>query len=509
MNGAREPGFGAHLGAIMRARRAVSASQRRESPTAWWLKRCLIALGAAWVVLGAFASSVQLTANAQIDPARAAVLFLMGPLGVAALLMAGRLRPEAGLHPLGEARMLLPLSRWQSAMLAVAEDVLSGETVFMLLLGWAPWWAMLAAGENWLTASGWAAAMLAPLVAVTFRQLLVAVQAWAAAASDGPAGAAIRVAVVLVFVVAPFGLGFAAEWLAIGTGDIFSLPLLRWTNSPLAAPTIAGCVAAGLALAGWIRSRRAPRWLRGFAGMLRLYRIATPDASFGSGTPEVAMFRMMVVQATRLSGYRYAVLLMFIFGAFAAVLPEGPGPSLLLFSAFFTPMNALYNVYGGDSRHYVLWLASGRSLSEWTVARQAFHGCHFLLFSVAGITVVGLTGGASAGILGGIAAGSIIALEIALLAGPPISRFVVTPQTMELAVRGRGQSSSRTWVSATLACGTGVVAAALALPAAMLGAGWVGWGVAVLLGAVIVVTRPARGRWTWALRERMALAFRA
>lgn len=500
--------FRSQLLALMLARRRFSAAQRRESPGAWWTKRVLLSVGAAWVLFGSAASAIAIARDTEVDPARAAVLFLLGPIAVASLLMVTRLRAEADGHPLGEPRWLLPLSRWRSAWLATAEDVVSLETAFIAALGVLPWLGTLAAGENWLTPWGWCAVALAPMAAVAYRTLLISVQAWAANASDGGGGVVLRAASILALVLVPFATGAIAELFSAGSADVLRLPLLDAVNHPAAPFGIFAGVAAVAGLGVFIRSRRAPGWLR------KLPRLAAPrwttrGASFAGNRVVAAMLRMMVVQALRQPTYRFATLMVAVFSFITLFFHDGPGPGLLIFHAFVPAIMGMYNLYGSDAGHYTLWLGTGRRLAEWTVARQLFFAAYMAVFSTLAITVLTISGVLDAELSSALVAGGLTALGLGWLAGPAVSRYVLSPQASELGRRRRVGASGRSWVSLAAAAATAAAAIVASAPALLLGWWWAAWPFPLLLGFAILVTRNGEAEWTAELRGRMAQAFRA
>jgi hypothetical protein len=493
---------------MLRARAAVSSAQRRESPGSWWLKRLLLAAGAFWVLSGSLVSSIVLAEDPAQDENRVAVLFLLGPVGVASLLMAGRLRAEAGIHPLGEARALIPLSRRRSAAIATLEDFLSPETAFILVLGWVPWFGMILGGGHWLTGAGWATAFLAPFAAAGFRQLLLSLQAWAAAAAEGVSGLIVRTLAVLLFISLPVLLGLGAQWLSLGTGDLFTLPLLRWANTAGAPPAVFAASALMLLFATWVRSCRAPGWLRALSRISPAVSFASPSVSFRNKRPVFAMARMMAVQATRLTAYRYAVVMLVVTSVIVVAWDGGPGVGLLLFTVYLTPMNGFFNLYGADSRHYALWMVSGRSLEEWTRARQLFYGGYYALFGAIAFLVLGLSGRATATALAGMVPAAVVALAIALTAGPAVSRFTITPMQLEVSTFSRRGTSGRAWVGTLCAGASGGVAAAVTVPWAFLGLWWVSLLVAAAVCVTAIALRSQPRTWSVSLREQMALAFR-
>jgi hypothetical protein len=493
---------------VLRARTAVSAAQRHESPGSWWTKRLLLAAGALWVLSGSFISSIVLAEDPAQDANRVAVLFLLGPVGVAALLMAGRLRAEAGIHPLGEVRALLPLSRRRSAAIATLEDLLSPETAFILAIGWAPWLGMILGGQQWLTPAGWGTAFLAPFAAVGFRHVLLSLQAWAAAAAEGISGLIVRIGAVLLFISLPVLLGVGAQVFSIGTGDLFTLPLLRWGNAPLAPLAVFSGAAVMIVGATWVRSCRAPGWLRALSRVSPAISVASPSVSFRDMRPVFAMARMMAVQATRLSAYRYAVLMLVITSVIVVVWEGGPGFGLLLFTVYLTPMNGLFNLYGADSRHYALWMASGRSLDEWTRARQLFYAGYYVLFGGVAFLVLGLSGRATGVFLAGVVPAAVVALAIGLAVGPAVSRFTITPMELDVSTFSRRGSSGRGWVGTAAAGGAGMAAAAVTVPWPFLGLWWVPFLIAAAACVGCATIRAQPGAWSVTLREQMALAFR-
>lgn len=504
---ASRPAFVTQLRAVLRARRAVSACQRQESPASWWLKRLLIGAGGAALVVGSLVTSFAISLDANADPARVAVLYFLGPVGVAMVLMAARLRPESSAHPLGEARLLVPLSRWRAAFLAVSEELLSVETLFVAALGWAPWLSTLAAGESPLNAAGWCSALLAPAAAVGLRQILLALQSWAMTATEGAAAAVLRVAYVLLFVGLPWLLSAAGRLFNVGDIDLFALPLLAWARSPAAPFAILAAAAAMIGLSAFIRSRRPPAWLRRLSESMRLPRFNAGTVSFGHAGAAVTMFRMMAVQATRIPAYRHSALMFVVFAALALAFRGGPFATIVLATAFYAPISGLYNLYGADSRHYVLWLASGRSLRDWTAARQLFFASYFAVFTVPALAVLA-AGGRRPELVLGLAPAAVLALLIAAIAGPLTSRFVISAHVKEVGRRARPTQSGRSWVAAVCTALTAAGAGGLGVAAAVSGLWWALWLAVPILGVVLGVVRPARTPWTWELRDRMALAFR-
>lgn len=220
------------------------------------------------------------------------------------------------------------------------------------------------------------------------------------------------------------------------------------------------------------------------------------------------MLRMMILQAARRPTYRYAAGL-FILLSGLALVANGVGNGFLFFLAFVQPLMGFFNLYGADSAYYALWLGSGRSLRDWTLARQLFSLIYLGLFGGAGLAVGVWTGTMGAQRLPVYLPLFGEATLVALLVGPAVSRFVVTPQASEIVRAKTSGRSSRSYLSPFA---VGATAVAVGTPGLLLiHLGWwpLNYAIFCALGATVAIARTYRRAWTHGFRERLATAFRA
>ena len=502
------PGFPRELKALIRVRQAISRAQREQGPAGWWIKHSLLTGVAVLFVLGAFIGGWGISGDAHLDRDKAATLFLFAPITAAGFLLFIQMGDRPGAHPIGELRGYLPISRRRSALLRLAEDTLTPGTVFIFAYGWASWVGMLVAGEHWLNAGGWVCVALLPVLAVAARHAVWAFQGWALEAASGTTAAFTRMALA----VGPVGVAWVAvtaQGARLGGNGTFDWPLLNFVNSTAGPLLTLAAAAATLALALWMRTWRPLRISFHLPNPLgRRRRGSGRGVRFRGGRPELVMLRMMLVQATRQSSFRYTALMLVLLGGLGTILPTGTGVVLVLLSGFIGPVTNFYNLYGADSKAYQLWLGSGRTLGEWTRARQLFTLCHTALFVYGGGLILLLGGTIPAHAAPGLLALPIATGAIGVLAGPMLSRFVLSPHSTEVGFRSRTNSSSRGFFATAAAVSTGIAVLAPGVPIAFTSFWWLDWAAAIVLTAAVFVAGPSSAVWTPQLRTKMASAFR-
>ncbi len=503
---ARAGGFQYQLAALLRARRAVSNQQRREGPASWWASRTLVAGLAALLVLGLLGFGTA-AAGSERDPGRTAVIFLLAPWVATGYLTFGQLQAASQGHPLGPTRNLMPLSRRRSAALAMLERLLAPSALAVWMIGVAPWIGLWLGGGGWLSGAGWMSVVLLPLVPLAAREPLLGFQQYITAAVRGLIPAAGGLVMTVFFVTLPFWFGRIAGVVTLPRVDVLALPALEVANTWQGPRMAAGAVAVFTWIGVVIQAAPAPRSLRGLGRRWR-WRVAMPSVAFGDARAELLMARMMLVQASRQPVYLYSAGLLGVIGVLAIVFPGAPGAGLLLVTGYLGPATSLFNLYGGDARHYQLWLATGRRLEEWTRARQLFGLAYLGLFGSASLVVMSMSGFLSGGETFAYSVALLDAGLLGLIFGPAASRFVLTPAITDVGTYASGARSSRTyvtWVSA-LACGGAGIVVSLALVAG--GLWWLAFLPPIALAIVVAVAGMHRHRWTPALRERMARSLR-
>ncbi|MBI2767731.1 MAG: hypothetical protein HYX53_17685 [Chloroflexi bacterium] len=505
-----EPTLVAQLCAILRARWAVSAQGRRESPAAWYVRAVLFAAAGIGLPVALFTLGLGVGRDRDIEPGPAAVLLLAPGLAAAGVLLFTQIQSVQAGHPLGDALLYAPLARRRAGLLWTLDSLANPGTLFILAMAAAPWLGLRAGGAHWL--NGWAVIFLAAFgaTAVLLRELALAIHRYLMDLTQGLGSAVLRVGFFLAMVTIPLWTGAVAGLFAGGNIDPSELPALRWMREPGGSAVVVG--AAGLLFGGaaWIRARPRPHGFGFNLRRVRPARVAPVRAAtaFAGGPVLGVILRMMAVQATRRPVYRYSAAILTASLALSFVT-GGASNGFVVFAAFAAPMSGFFNLYGADAPYYTLWLASGRSLGEWTLARQLFFASYYLLFGGvalgAGVVFLDLPPRGVALVLPLFLATPLVAI----LAGPPVSRFVVTPQITEISQRKTAGRSPRTFVSPVAVA---IAAAAVLGPGiAFLAVGlWeANWVMLGALAAVVLLVRPWRGEWSPALRERMAAAFRA
>jgi hypothetical protein len=270
--------------------------------------------------------------------------------------------------------------------------------------------------------------------------------------------------------------------------------------------------AAALVLgAVWVRARPTPQgFVFSFGRSLphRAMREPVARAAFEQRNTIGAMLRMMLLQSTRRPIYRYQAGLLLVFSVLSFIA-NGAGSGFVVFLAFVTPMSGMYNLYGADAPYYTLWLGSGRTLSEWTLARQLFFSTYFLIFATVGAVVVFASRSIPLSYLPGAVPLIFEAPLLAMLIGPAVSRFVITSHVTEISQRKTAGRSSRSFISPLAASATAVVVAAPGAILIFLGLGLLNWLVLAALAAAVLAIRPHRADWTPPFRTRLAQAFRS
>jgi hypothetical protein len=502
-----EVAFSYQLGALLRARRAVSREQRLESPASWWLQRTFMGIAAFAVLLSGLALGASAASDPDVNRTRASLLFLLGPCLWAGYFTFIQIQSASQGHPLGAGRAFLPLSRRRSALLAILERVVAPSGLFVWATGLTTWLGVAAAGESWLNAAGWLTILLFPALPLLLREIVLGIQRFLIERTSGLVAGAGRIAIVLLAVTIPFWVGRLIGTLDIGSLDFMSFPVLDTANSP-ATPLGVLAAPGALALLAVAIQSAPPLRFRGAQTSRRLSTPAIPAFSFRStARADLLMARMMLVSAVRQPLYGYSFGLLIVLLGVSAVFPGAPGAGLALLTGYMNPASSLYNLYGGDARHYPLWLATGRRLDEWTRARQ--------VFSLAHITLFGLTTGVGLLLVGYIAAEDAFAwlfallqaVGFALLIGPAVSRFVVTPWATD--VSGIvGRRSSRGWVTWVAASITGLTCFGLATALSHAGLWWANLLPIAVLAAAYLLIRPDRYQWSPDFRERLARSFR-
>jgi hypothetical protein len=314
----------------------------------------------------------------------------------------------------------------------------------------------------------------------------------------------VRVGLVVAIVLTPAWLERLIALFGPSSIEMFDLPMREWLRNPVAIPAIVASVPVLLVLAVWMRTWPPLRIGQGWS----FWNRKTRDRRFSRRTPVRAMTQMMLVQAVRSPSVRYAAVLLGIVAFMLFWVPPRTGIALVAMTAFVTPMSGFFNLYGWDSRYYHLWLASGRTLSEWTVAREMAALVQFVVFGYAGGIVLGLHGVVSRETGRGLAALPLACIAVGLWLGPTVSRFVATPQDGEVGVAAKKNRSSRAFLPPLLAAVTGAGLALVMIPVARAGFWWADWVLALgLLGAALA-PGTHRGTWTPGLRERFAVTFR-
>jgi hypothetical protein len=499
------------LRALLRARLAVSREERLESPLPWYLKNILYALVAVALTTAVFVFGFALGRDDTIDSARATVVVLLPGMGAAVYLFFSNLQSSQSGHLLGEAFILAPLPRLRFGLLRTLDSLLQAGNAFIFAITLAPWLGIKIAGGGWL--NGWAALAVPgyACLLIGLRELLLAIHRYVLEATRGLGTAIFRVAFFVLMFTIPIWAGVAVSVLNLQDTDPLSLPLLERLREPL-TPLVLLAGAAALVLgAVWVRARPTPQgFVFSFGRSLphRAMREPVARAAFEQRNTIGAMLRMMLLQSTRRPIYRYQAGLLLVFSVLSFIA-NGAGSGFVVFLAFVTPMSGMYNLYGADAPYYTLWLGSGRTLSEWTLARQLFFSTYFLIFATVGAVVVFASRSIPLSYLPGAVPLIFEAPLLAMLIGPAVSRFVITSHVTEISQRKTAGRSSRSFISPLAASATAVLVAAPGAILIFLGIGLLNWLVLGALAAAVLTIRPHRADWTPPFRTRLAQAFRS
>jgi hypothetical protein len=492
--------FAGQLTGMLRARRAFSVAQKRDSRIGWWATRVIWTVVATGLVGGSFLFGVsEAGANATLQ-ARTGTFFLLGSLTGAGYLVLIDFRPAA--HILGEVRERLPLSRRRSAGLRFAEEVVHPSTVFVLLHALAPFVGLTVAGNSWLNGWGWLSVCGLILVALAGRGGITAIKAWVLRPTSGTSEAIVRIGFSVTLLTIPVWTGAVIRPFYSGSFDVFALDGLSWANSatgPISSLVVAAAVTV---FAIWARTwrgwnARLPNW--------PAPRIALGRSRFGSSRTELRMAQMMALRASRITSYQQAALLVGVVGVLTIWVPAPGIVPLMVGICFISPLLTFFNLYGQDSTYFSLWLTAGISLQEWTRARQIFSTFYLLLFSYAGLAVLAATGTFSihaTALIAPLPAGCAMA---AIIAGPPVSRFVVTATEHRDGQRRAGSARGMAAMAAAAMVTSIVAGASLGLSVVALWAPCAG--VAVL--AIVSWRAGRRGHsWSSPFRSRLASSLR-
>ena len=409
------------LDGILRARRALSAAQRSDARLAWWATRLVWGVVATGLIAGSFLFGLAQARTSGAIPARTGTFFLLGSLTGAGYLVLIDFRPAA--HILGELRERLPLSRNRSAALRIAEEVVHPSTLFVILHAFAPFLGLALGGNSWLNGWGWLSVVGLILVALAGRSAITATKAWILRPTSGTTEAVLRIGFSVALLTLPVWSAAIVRPFYAGSFDVFLLDGLSWANRPI-GPTASVVAAFTLfVFAVWART-----W-RGWS--LRLPGLPHPGLALGrsrftSARAEIRMVQMMAVRASRTTSYQQAALFVGVLGVLTFWVPAPGIVPLMVGICFVSPLLTFFNLYGQDSTHFNLWLMTGVSLQEWTRARQFFSAGYLLMFSYTGLMVLTATGTFglhTAVLISPIPAGC---AALAIIAGPRVSRFVVS-----------------------------------------------------------------------------------
>jgi hypothetical protein len=351
--------------------------------------------------------------------------------------------------------------------------------------------------------------ILLPLPAIAWKEAVIAFQSWLMEAASGTGTAILRLASVLAIIAAPAWIGWLLRLLGVGSVQILDLPLLDAVNQPVAPLVVVAAAIPLFALASWIRCWpplhvRLPGRDRGRPAA----RAQRPGRRF-SREPQRAMLAFELTQALRVPAYRYAFIMLGTFAVLTFWIPRPSGASLLTMTAFLGPMSGIFNLYGASARYHTLWLALGVPLQRWTRVRLAFAIAQMLVLATSGIVLATVTGILPLRALPGVLALPVAATAPAMVFGPRISRFVLTPAATEIGRSVKGARSGRSFIPTLAAALIGVVIGLPGFVLALTGYGWVCWLAAVALVGGALLLRPGGASWTPDLRSRMEQAFRA
>ncbi len=497
---------------------AITREQRRESPLAWSLRTGLLVALAVLLIIGAavlgFTVAHEPDLGRDFDPDRIAVLFLAAPLAAAAYLVFNNLQSAQASHPLGEAFLFAPLPRVRFGLLRTLDSLAQPSSAFIVVFAFAPWFGASLGGAGWLNPAGLLSLCAYAAAILSLREALLAVHRYVLDITHGIGAAVFRVAFFLVMLTIPLWAGLAAAYVGLGDFDPLAVPTRSWMNRIWTPAALAAASLLFISLAIWVRSRPQPR---GFNLRRRFHRVRPRRTSVPAAetTPQVlaqravlpAMLRMMIVQATRQSLYRYSAGLLLVFSVISFI-GSGAGTGFVVFAAFITPLSGMYNLYGADAHYYALWLGSGRRLDQWTLARQLFFLIYYLLFAAIGVVVVFAAGPLPLGLLPGVLPLPMQAPLVAMLIGPSVSRMVITSHNTEINQRKSTGRSGRSFLAPLFGAVTVIGVGAPGMGLAILGLWPLNWLVLAALVAAVVFVRPYTGHWTPRFRERLAIAFR-
>ena len=501
------PVFHQQAAALLRARRAVSRQQRRESGRVSWLANATVGV-AAFALLGlAFLLGVSAAGEAGGDRARSSVV-LFGSAPAAILMLAFvNLQEAPEVHPLGGLRQLLPVTRLRGELLGALERQFSPAGIWVLGMGIAPWLGLAVAGQWWLNPAGCATVIGLALAAVAVRELVHNTRRYLQALLQGFIP---RVGATLLIFVWAGGfllMGQVVDAVALDADGILDLPLLRVANSA-AGPATVLALAATTGLAGvavGAAKRPKPRRLRW--SLMRRRALRMPAVRFLPGRRDLLLARLMLAIAVRQPAYQYAAASLVVLCSVTVIFPQGPGQGLLMIMAYIVPAGTFYNLYGADSKHYSLLLAVGATLGEWTRARQVFSAIYLGSFVTVMLAILLASGSLAPGEALTIALPVVPSAIIAAIIGPRISRFVATPTSPGRDGLPTGGLSSRRWVAWAGAVLVYLTIGPIAVAPVVTGFWWAYPLLCVALLALWALVRPDRREWDGALRTRFARAF--
>ena len=498
--------FAVQLAALLSARRAISASSRRESPASWWTKRLLFAGIAAAMCFGTFMLGVVLPNDQELDHERIAMLFLLGPFAAAGYLIVLQMRDGPGAHPLGDARRLLPLSRRRSAALRLAEETANPGTLFVAAYALSPLLGIVAGGGNWLNGWGWLSIVLLIAAAMGWKEGISAFQAWLLEAASGATAALSRLGFTFVIILMPVLFQQVANLFGFGDFDLFGLDGLPFVNSARGTALIAASTSVLFGAALWVRTwpgwRLALPWSSG-----RPARAPRP-VRFVRGSIPLAMLQLMALRAYRIPAFRYSLALLALFGFMLSWLPPSSGAPLLIIAGFLSPLAMFFNIYGQDAAYYALWLASGRTLHQWTLARLTFATVNLALFSYIALTILSVAGVPPSGWTPALTAVPVLAAALGITLGPVVSRYTLTASVTEVGSRARTSVSARSFVPGVGAALVAGIATGTVIGMIVSDIGWLAWPLALTALAGSMALSLEGAAWSPHFRLRLANSFR-